>query len=131
MESLSHPFTILFIIIWVIEFYLYGMQRASLMISRHNNVKWRGTGEQLLPNWYPITWLIRFLKYGLLIIILITLGWKLSIALLVLGFIMATVIPIPYRTLYKNIFRKKVNKIRAIDQEAGQFFTEMLNKTNF
>jgi hypothetical protein len=34
-------------------------------------VEWRGIGEQLLPNWYPLTWIVRIAKYGLLVAILI------------------------------------------------------------
>ncbi|MCK9452563.1 MAG: hypothetical protein M0Q90_12790 [Bacteroidales bacterium] len=131
MENLSHPLVIVFIISWIIEFYLFGMQRASLSISRHNNVEWRGIGEQLLPNWYPLTWIVRIAKYGLLVAILIVLDWKLAIGLLVIGFILATIIPIPYRPLYKKAFRKKVEKIKSIDQEAAQLFTEMLDNTDF
>jgi ABC-type multidrug transport system fused ATPase/permease subunit len=131
MEHLSHPLLIAFYIIWIVEFYLFGMQRASLRISRHNNVEWRGIGEQLLPNWYPITWIIRLAKYGLLVAILFVIQWKLALGLLVISFILATIIPIPYRLLYKKTFRKKVEKIKSIDQEAGQFFTEMLDNTDF
>lgn len=131
MENLSHPLVIAFVISWIIEFYLFGMQRASLKISRHNNVEWRGIGEQLLPNWYPLTWIVRIAKYGLLVAILIVIDWKLAVGLLVISFIVSTIIPIPYRLLYKKAFRKKVEKIKAIDQEAGQLFTEMLNNTNF
>lgn len=131
MENLSHPLVIAFIISWIIEFYLFGMQRASLRISRHNNVEWRGIGEQLLPNWYPLTWFVRIAKYGLLVAILIVIDWKLAVGLLVIGFILSTIIPIPYRPLYKKTFRKKVEKIKSIDQEAGQLFTEMLDNTDF
>lgn len=131
MENLSHPLVIAFIISWIIEFYLFGMQRASLRISRHNNVEWKGIGEQLLPNWYPLTWIVRIAKYGLLVAILIVLDWKLAIGLLVIGFILSTIIPIPYRLLYKKTFRRKVEKIKSIDQEAGQLFTEMLDNTDF
>ncbi|MBU0560297.1 MAG: hypothetical protein KJ799_14780 [Bacteroidetes bacterium] len=131
MENLSHPLVIAFIILWIIEFYLFGMQRASLRISRHNNVEWKGIGEQLLPNWYPLTWIVIIAKYGLLVAILIVIDWKLAIGLLVISFILSTIIPIPYRVLYKNTFRKKVEKIKSIDQEAGQLFTEMLDNTDF
>jgi len=131
MENLSHPLVIAFIISWIIEFYLFGMQRASLRISRHNNVEWRGIGEQLLPNWYQLTWIVRIAKYGLFVAILIVLDWKLAIGLLVIGFILSSIVPIPYRPLYKKTFRKKVEKIKLIDQEAGQLFTEMLNNTDF
>ena len=131
MENLSHPLVIAFIISWIIEFYLFGMQRASLRISRHNNVEWKGIGEQLLPNWYPLTWIVRIAKYGLLVAILIVLDWKLAIGLLVIGFILSTIIPIPYRPLYRKTFRKKVEKIKSIDQETGQLFTDMLDNTDF
>lgn len=131
MENLSHPLVIAFIILWIIEFYLFGMQRASLRISRHNNVEWKGIGEQLLPNWYPLTWIVIIAKYGLLVAILIVIDWKLAIGILVISFILSTIIPIPYRVLYKNTFRKKVEKIKSIDQEAGQLFTEMLDNTDF
>jgi hypothetical protein len=107
------------------------MQRASLRISRHNNVEWKGIGEQLLPNWYPLTWIVRITKYGLLGAILILLGWKLAAGLLVIDFVLSLIIPIPYRLLYKRTFRKKVEKIKSIDEEAGQLFTEMLDNTDF
>lgn len=131
MENLSHPLVIAFMILWIIGFYLFGMQRASLKISRHNNVKWRGIGEQLLPNWYPLTWIVIIAKYSLLIAILIVINWKVSIILLIISFILSIIIPIPYRFLYKKTFRKKVEKIKSIDHEAGQLFTEMLDNTDF
>lgn len=131
MEYLSYILVIAFIISWIIEFYLFGMQRASLRISRHNNVEWRGIGEQLLPNWYPLTWIVRIVKYGLIVAILMLIDWKMAIGLLVVSFIASIIIPIPYRPLYKRTFRKKVEKIKLIDQEAGQFFSEMLDNTDF
>ena len=131
MENVSHPLVIAFIISLITEFYLFGMQRATLKISRHNNVEWRGIGEQLLPDWYPLTWIVRIAKYGLLVAILFLIDWKLAIGLFVIGFILSTIIPIPYRLLYKKTFRKKVGKIKLIDQEAGQLFTEMLDNTDF
>lgn len=131
MKNLSHPLVIAFIISWIIELYLFGMQRASLKISRHNNVEWKGIGEQLLPNWYPLTWIAKIAKYGLFVAILIVIDWKLAIGLLVISFILSTILPIPYRLLYKKTFRKRVERIKSIDQEAGQFFTEMLDNTNF
>ena len=131
MENLSHPLVMAFTSLWTIEFYLFGMQRASLRISRHNNVEWKGIGEQLLPNWYPLTWIVRIAKYGLLGAILILLGWKLAAGLLVIDFVLSLIIPVPYRLLYKRTFRKKAEKIKSIDEEAGQLFTEMLDNTDF
>jgi|CZCB01.1.fsa_nt_gi hypothetical protein len=131
MKNLSHPLVIAFIISWIIELYLFGMQRASLKISRHNNVEWKGIGEQLLPNWYPLTWIAKIAKYGLFVAILIVIDWKPAIGLLIISFILSTILPIPYRLLYKKTFRKKVEKIKSIDQEAGQFFTKMLDNADF
>ena len=131
MENVSHPLVIAFIISWISEFYLFGMQRASLIISRHNNVEWKGIGEQLLPNWYPLTWIVRIAKYGFLVTIFIVIDWKLAIGLFVIGLIFSTIIPIPYRLFYKKTFRKKVVKIKLIDQEAGQIFSEMLDNADF
>ena len=131
MKNLSHPLVIAFIISWIIELYLFGMQRASLKISRHNNVEWKGIGEQLLPNWYPLTWIAKIAKYGLFVAILIVIDWKPAIGLLIISFILSTILPIPYRLLYKKTFRKKVEKIKSIDQEAGRFFTKMLDNADF
>jgi|GEM_PF-1291443 ABC-type multidrug transport system fused ATPase/permease subunit len=131
MENLSHPLVIAFIISWIIEFYLFGMQRASLLISRQNNVEWRGIGEQLLPDWYRLTWIVIIANYVLLVAILIVINWKLAIGLLVISFILSTIIPIPFRPLYKKTFRKKVEKIKSTNHEAGQFFSKMLDNTGF
>ena len=131
MEELTNPLIIAFIIIWFIEFYLFGMQRASLKISRHNNVEWRGFGEQLLPTWYPLTWIVRISKYGLLVAILIVIGWKWAVGLLVISFIISTIIPIPYRLLYRKTFRRRVERINSIDTETGVLFKEMLDNAGF
>lgn len=131
MEKLSHPLFIAFIIAWIIEFYLFGMQRASLKISRHNNVSWKGIGENLLPNWFPITWLFSIAKYGLIVAMFFIFNWKIALATLVLSFIISTIIPIPYRLLYSKIFRNKVKKISETDFETGTFYSQMLDNTNF
>jgi hypothetical protein len=131
LEITSHPLIILFIITWLVEFYLFGMQRASLKISRQNEVDWKGLGEQLLPKWYPITWLVRITKYILIVAISIYLSWKLALTLLFLSYILTITLPIPYRFLYKNVFRARVSQIGAIDVNLGQFYNEMLKNTNF
>lgn len=131
METLSHPLIITFIVIWVLEFYLFGMQRASLIISRNNNVEWLSFAEQLLPSWYPLTWIVRIAKYGILLVIFIVINWKPAIILLVVGFILSSILPIPYKLLYKRAFRKRVRKIQSIDQEAGHMFTRMLNNAGY
>ncbi len=44
-----------YFISWFVMLYLFGMQRATLLISRTNNVDWKDVGVHLLPKWYPIT----------------------------------------------------------------------------
>ena len=127
METLSHPLIFAFIVIWVLEFYLFGMQRASLIISRSNNIDWQSIGKQLLPSWHPFTWIVRVAKYGLLITIFIFINWKPAIILLVVSFLLSSFLPIPYKLLYKRIFRKRARKMQSIDQEVGQAFKSILN----
>lgn len=132
MENhLTNPIILAYFTIWLMEFYLFGMQRASLKISRYNNVSWKGIGEQLLPTWYPLTWIVRITKYSLIIWILIFIDWKWAVGLLFIGFIISSIIPIPYRFLYKKIFRNKVEKIKCVDISSGNAFDEMLNNTGF
>ncbi|WP_407931455.1 hypothetical protein [Ignavibacterium album] len=84
-----------------------------------------------MPNWYPLTRYVIIVKYVLLTAILIIIDWKFAIGLFVVGFILSTIIPIPYRILYKKTFRKKVEKIKSFYPQEGQMFTEMLDKTGF
>ncbi len=131
MENLTHPLTIVFIIIWIIEFYLFGMQRASLIISRLNKVEWRGIGERLLPNWFPLTWVVRFAKYGVLLAILFMINWKWAVGLFVGEFILSIITSIPYQLFYSKVFRNRVVKIKREDVDAGQVFCEMLDDAGY
>ncbi len=131
MVYVFDPLIIALIVSWFINFYLFGMQRASLLISRHNGVEWHGIGEQLLPNWYPLTWFFKIAYYCLLIAIAIVNNWLIATGLLIAGFILLTIVPIPYRLLYKHTFRRKVNKISSTDPYLGDLYTEMLDNTDF
>lgn len=128
---MTNPFVILFGLIWFIELYLFGMQRASLLIARDNNVEWRGLGDKLLPNWFPLTWIVRILKYGLLIAILIFVDWQMAIVLLLISFTIKSTIPIPYKILYRKIFRAEVAKMKYLNNNIGLMFEDMLNKSGF
>ncbi len=120
-----------FLVVWLIELYLFGMQRASLLISRTSNIDWKQIGSQILPKWYPITWIFRFAKWGLYVAIFYFLGWKWGICVFLASFILSFVIPIPYQLLYKGIFRKRVFQIKQIDSKAGIFFEEVLRNSGF
>lgn len=131
MEILSHPLIVAFILTWALEFHLFGMQRASLIISRSNNVDYNIIGRQLLPSWYPLTWIVTIAKYGLLVAIFIIINWKPAIILLVIGFILSSTLPIPYRFLYKKIFRNRVRNIINEDPEKGYLLADMLDNVGF
>lgn len=131
MENLKILLIVTFGIIWLIEFYLFGMQRALLLISRYNNIKISEISQYLLPKWYNVILLVKLLKYGLLIIILVKFNWILSVSLLTISFILKTILPIPYNLLYKRFFRKKAEKIKSIDNEAGINLINLLMKSEF
>ena len=128
---MTNPFVILFGLIWFIELYLFGMQRASLLIARDNNVEWRGLGDKLLPNWFPLTWIVRILKYGVFIAIIIFVDWQMAIVLLLISFIIKSTIPIPYKILYRKIFRAEVTKMKYLNNNIGHMLEDMLNKSGF
>lgn len=131
MEILSHPLIVAFILSWALEFYLFGMQRASLIISRSNNVDYNTIGRQLLPSWYPLTWIATIAKYGLLVAIFIIINWKPAIILLVIGFILSSTLPIPYSFLYKRFFRNRVRNIKKEDPARGHLLADILENTGF
>ena len=130
MQNLTHPLLICYAVIWLIEFFLFGLQRTTLKISRQSNVEYRGIGERLLPSWYPVTWLVRLAKYGLLIAMFIIIDWKIALFVLVIGFVLSSIIPIPYRFLYKSILQKRIRKIMRMDYEVGKFYQNMLDSSN-
>ena len=127
---MTFPITI-FIAVSLLELYLFGMQRASLKISRHNNASWKGFGELMLPKWFPWTRLVQLGKYAILIWIAFQFGWRISLALMAIGYFIKIVIPIPYRTLYSKTFRKKVDWVKDVDSTIGEQLKSMLDATGF
>lgn len=121
---------IAFGLIWVVEFALFGMQRATLLISRNAGVKWRGSGELLLPSWYPITWLVIIGKWGLLVAIAIFWDWRFALGLAIGDFIVSSVVPIPYGA-YKKIFQRRVNQLMLQDHIFASQLQKMLDSSPF
>ena len=119
-----------FFIIWIVEFILFGMQRATLLISRNAGIEWRGGGELLLPRWHQITWLIKISKWALLIVMAIYLDWKYALGLTIGGFILSTLLPIPY-SKYKGIFRKRVKQLMVQESNLAIQLERMLNNAPF
>lgn len=103
-------------LIFVLEYFAFGLQRSALLIAREV-----GGGQELvsilLPRWFPAVWLLSIAKWSLLVYV--AFSWSLAIAagLLVASF--ATVIlPIPYR-LYIPVFLARVAEVKQETPEGG------------
>ncbi len=121
---------IAFAVIWIINFALFSMQRATLLISRKAGFEWRGGGELLLPSWYPVTWVVIISKWCLLIAMAIYFDWKYAIGLAVGGYLLSVVLPIPY-SAYKGVFRRRVNQLMNQDPTVAAQLQKMLDEAPF
>lgn len=117
-------------VIWVIHFSLFGMQRATLLISRSAGIEWRGGGELLLPGWYPVTWLVIVGQWTLLIAMAVFWNWKFALGFAIGGYVLSVVVPIPYRA-YKGIFHRRVKELMRQDPEVATQLQEMLEGAPF
>ncbi|MGM0564516.1 MAG: hypothetical protein ACQES2_09305 [Pseudomonadota bacterium] len=122
---------ITFFMVWLIEFYLFGMQRASLLIARNNKIDWKTVGPYLLPTWYPVTWLIRTTKWALIIALFVYAGWQIGLSFIVAGFVLSAIVPIPYKSLYAGTFRRSANRIEHQNPEAAELLRRMLTNSGF
>lgn len=117
-------------VIWIVEFVLFGMQRATVLISRKAGIEWRGGGELLLPRWYPVTWVLIIAKWGLLIAMAIFWDWRYALGSAIGGYLLSVVLPIPYGA-YKGTFRKRVNQLRRKDPYVAIQLQQMLDGAPF
>lgn len=119
-----------FAVIWIVHFALFGMQRATLLISRSAGIEWRGGGELLLPRWYPLTWIVIVGKWCLLVVMAIFWDWKFALGLAVGGYVLSVIVPIPYQ-IYKGIFRRRVGELMRQDPEVASQLQHMLEGAPF
>jgi hypothetical protein len=101
---------IAFAVCFLLNFAAFGMQRATLIISREADVPAR-IGEALLPSWFPVIWLVFICKWGLLAAVAFTWSWGIAIGL----------------GAYIPFFRKRVLQIKQRDMAAGLALEDMLN----
>lgn len=116
---------------WLIMLYLFGMQRATLLISRTSEVDWKNAGVYLLPKWYPVTWVFRIAKWCILILVFWQVGWPIGLGCLIADVVLTGVFPIPYKALYSGIFKKRVEQISSQDPELGEMFRTLLGNSGF
>lgn len=110
---------------FLLEFAAFGMQRATLLMSREADVPPQ-IGAMLLPSWFPTVWLVRICKWGVLIAVAFIWSWGVAIGLLVTDVVLSSILPIPY-SAYTPFFRKRISQIKQLDIAAGTALEEMLN----
>jgi len=112
---------------FILEFLAFGMQRATLLMSREAGVAPQ-IGALLLPSWFPIVWLFRLVKWAILCYI--AFAWSCVVAggLLAADFVLSAILPIPY-SAYLSAFRSRINGIKASDADAGHALEQMLNSS--
>jgi len=101
---------IAFAFCFLLEFLAFGMQRATLLMSREADVPAK-IGALLLPSWFPIVWLVRICKWGILITIVFLWSWSVAIGLLVANVILSSILPIPYG-IYIPFFRERILQVK-------------------
>jgi len=121
---------IAFVTLKILEFALFGMQRASLLISRSAGVPWRGWGEFLLPRWYPLTWVVIIGKWLILASIAVFWNWKFAVLLALGGWIFTILMPIPY-SLYKGTFKRRVDEVTNKNPALGAQLKAVLDAAPF
>ncbi len=85
------------------------IQRVALELVRTTGVPEEAAAQLLLPSWFPLLWLSRLARWGLLVYIWITWDWRWAVGLWV-GFFLATaVMPIP-RGLVAGGLRRRLAK---------------------
>lgn len=115
---------VLFVILWIINFYFFGMQRAVLMIRRVNDIP-KNVADFFLPNYYALHWLVSILKW-IVIIVSFKTGWVLPVAFIVVGTLLQSVLPIPYRSWYYGVFQKRIDLVKAQNKARGETLEELL-----
>ena len=114
-----------FIAIFLLEFAAFGMQRATLLISREADVS-PMIAKLLLPAWFPAVWLLCIAKWGTVLLIGFSWSWVMAGVLIVADAILAAILPIPY-SVYVPSFRKRIAQIKDADARTGAVLEAILN----
>lgn len=116
MPALGTVVTV-YVLACLVELYLFLMQRATLEISRLNDLD-PIIGRHMLPLWYNVVWPTKLVRFGCLFVIWRQAGWLPLGVAIALPMIATTVWPVPYRH-FIPLFRKKINA--DMGTEFGQY----------
>jgi hypothetical protein len=114
-----------FVLLAVLLFAAFGMQRATLLLSREANTSSQATA-MLLPAWFPAVWLPRIAKWALLLYIAFSWSWWVALGLLIGELVLSAVLPIPYR-LYVPTFRRRIGRLRRTNAELAKALDALLS----
>jgi len=115
----------LFIALAMLTFGAFGMQRTTLLLAREANTSSKATA-MLLPAWFPLVWLLRLAKWGLLIYIAVSWSWWVALGLLAAELILSAVLPIPHR-LHLRLFRRRVEQLKIQHEGLGSSLEALLD----
>ena len=115
----------LFVALAALMFGAFGMQRTTLLLAREANTSSKATA-MLLPAWFPLVWLPRSAKWGLLIYIAISWSWWVALGLLVTEVVLSAVLPIPHR-LHLRLFRRRVEWLKIQHTGLGNSLEALLD----
>jgi hypothetical protein len=116
-----------FVMLFTIKFLAFGMQRATLLISRESGVPPKFSAL-LLPAWYPAVWLVIAAKWGTLLLIALNWSWWIAGALALVELFLSSILPIPYKA-YIPSFRRRVEQHKNSDPALGKALEAMLNSS--
>lgn len=119
--------TALFCALVLVEFVLFGMQRGLLLLAREHQVEYKHV-TPLLPGWFGVSWLVTAGKWLLLGAIAWTQNLWLAAGLAVGGFVLSTVLPIPYR-MYLPLLRKQAGAVMRVSPAFGMELRRLLDES--
>lgn len=92
----------------LIELYFFLMQRSARTIGRLSNLADR-VAREMLPTWYLAVWPVKAVRWLLLIVIAINVGWLPAAVAWAALFLCTSFAPVPHRH-FLPVFRRRVQK---------------------
>jgi hypothetical protein len=115
--------------LFISVFAAFGMQRATLVMSRQSGLPYQMT-SMLLPAWFPLVWIPRIAKWSVLVAIAFSWSWILAVVVLFVDIVLSSVLPIPYQ-MYMSSFRKRIQHIRQDQPALPEALEELVDASKY